>query len=67
MILPISHGYQVQDDYDPFVQHAENSLLIFSKSTTQGAFLVDLLPFRGSQFHGTTVNTKYYIVRYVPE
>lgn len=41
----------MQDDYDPFVHHAENGLLIFSKSTTQGAFLVDLLPFRGSQFH----------------
>ncbi|KAL4062105.1 cytochrome P450 [Scleroderma yunnanense] len=45
IVLRISHGYQVQDDHDSFIELGENALLVFSKSTTQGAFLVDNLPF----------------------
>ncbi|KAL4062156.1 cytochrome P450 [Scleroderma citrinum] len=39
IVLRISHGYQVQDDHDSFIELGENALLVFSKSTTQGAFL----------------------------
>jgi len=60
VILHISHGYQVQDDHDPFVELAENGLLIFAKSTTQGAFLVDVLPFRMPRLRATMADTEPY-------
>ena len=63
----MSHGYQVQDDHDRFVQNAENGLLIFGQSTTPGAYLVDVLPVRRSQLRGTMANTERCIVRYIPE
>ena len=53
VIFRISHGYQVQDDHDPFVKLAEEGMVIFSKTLTHGAFLVDVLPFRTSHLvHG---------------
>jgi len=67
VILRISHGYQVKDDHDPFLELAENALRIFAKCTTQGAFLVDAFPSRRSRLHGTLANTKRCIVQYVPE
>ncbi|KIM50800.1 hypothetical protein SCLCIDRAFT_1225091 [Scleroderma citrinum Foug A] len=62
VILRMSHGYQVQDDHDRFVQSAENGLLIFGQSTIPGTFLVDVLPllryipewFPGAGFKSTT-------------
>ena len=51
VIFRISHGYQVQDDHDPFIALAENAVHIFSMSTAPGAFLVDVVPFRELRFH----------------
>ena len=48
----------MQDDHGPFVELAENALLIFSKSATQGAFLVDVLPFRMPRLRATTADTE---------
>ena len=69
MIFRISHGYQVQSDHDPFVKLAEDALAVFSKTSTHGAFLVDILPFRKSYLHGTwtMLNAKCCIVQHIPE
>ena len=63
----MSHGYQVQDDHDRFVQSAENGLLIFGQSTIPGTFLVDVLPLRRSLSHGTMATAERCTVRYIPE
>jgi hypothetical protein len=48
IILKISHGYEVQEGHDPFVDLADQALQQFSASTAPGAFIVDLLPIRAS-------------------
>ncbi|KAJ7499265.1 cytochrome P450 [Mycena latifolia] len=44
IILRISHGYQVKENNDPFVQLAEQATEQFSLSTAPGGFMVDLIP-----------------------
>ncbi|KII90751.1 hypothetical protein PLICRDRAFT_174122 [Plicaturopsis crispa FD-325 SS-3] len=44
IILRISHGYEVQEHDDPFVELANHATEQFSLSTAPGAFLVDVLP-----------------------
>ncbi|KAJ7067957.1 cytochrome P450 [Mycena amicta] len=44
IILRISHGYEVKENNDPFVQLAEQATEQFSLSTAPGGFMVDLLP-----------------------
>ncbi|KAJ7755646.1 cytochrome P450 [Mycena maculata] len=44
IILRISHGYEVKENNDPFVQLAEQATEQFSLSTAPGGFMVDLIP-----------------------
>ncbi|KIL00351.1 hypothetical protein PAXRUDRAFT_8298 [Paxillus rubicundulus Ve08.2h10] len=45
IILVISHGYEVQDEGDPYLATAEDALSYFSLTTSAEPFLVDTLPF----------------------
>ncbi|KAH7886958.1 cytochrome P450, partial [Phlebopus sp. FC_14] len=45
IILVISHGYDVRDKDDPYLQTAEDALRYFSLTTSAEPFLVDILPF----------------------
>jgi hypothetical protein len=42
--LRISHGYEVKETNDPFVDLADTALEQFSLATTPGGFLVDVVP-----------------------
>ncbi|KAJ6627486.1 cytochrome P450 [Mycena sp. CBHHK59/15] len=44
IILRISHGYEVKENKDPFVELAEQATEQFSLSTAPGGFMVDLIP-----------------------
>ncbi|KAF9569422.1 cytochrome P450 [Agrocybe pediades] len=44
VILRISHGYQVKENHDPFVEIADKATEQFSLATAPGGFLVDLIP-----------------------
>jgi hypothetical protein len=44
VILRISHGYEVQEGIDPFVELADQATDQFSLATAPGGFLVDLIP-----------------------
>ena len=44
IILRISHGYEVKEHQDPFVDLADRAVDQFSTSTATGAFLVDVVP-----------------------
>ncbi|SJL03018.1 related to cytochrome P450 CYP2 subfamily [Armillaria ostoyae] len=44
VMLQISHGYMIQEENDPFVKLAEETMNHFSLSTTPGGFLVNLIP-----------------------
>ena len=46
VILRISHGYEVQEGCDPFVELADQATDQFSLATAPGGFLVDLIPAR---------------------
>ncbi|KAK0479597.1 cytochrome P450, partial [Armillaria novae-zelandiae] len=43
-MLQISHGYTIQEENDPFVRLAEETMNHFSLSMSPGAFLVNLIP-----------------------
>ncbi|KAG2051336.1 cytochrome P450 [Suillus hirtellus] len=45
VILRISHGYEVKENDDPFVDLAERVLDQWSRATAPGAFLADVVPF----------------------
>ncbi|KAG1745676.1 cytochrome P450 [Suillus lakei] len=45
VILRISHGYEVKENDDPFVDLANRVLVNGSQATAPGAFMVDILPF----------------------
>ncbi|KAG2064898.1 cytochrome P450 [Suillus decipiens] len=45
VILRISHGYEVKENNDPFVNLANSVTEHCSQATAPGAFLVDILPF----------------------
>ncbi|KAG0699879.1 cytochrome P450 [Suillus ampliporus] len=44
IILRISHGYEVKENDDPFVDLADRAVNIFSQSTAPGAFMVNIIP-----------------------
>ncbi|KAG5723754.1 O-methylsterigmatocystin oxidoreductase [Termitomyces sp. T112] len=44
VILRISHGYEVKENNDPFVDLADKATYQFSLATAPGAWLVDVLP-----------------------
>jgi cytochrome P450 len=44
IILRISHGYEVKENRDPFVDLADEAVDQFSASTATGAFMVDVIP-----------------------
>lgn len=44
IILRISHGYEVKENNDPFVDLADRAVDQFSQSTATGAFMVDIMP-----------------------
>lgn len=46
IILRISHGYQIREHQDPFVDLADKAVEQFSISTATGAFMVDVIPSR---------------------
>ena len=57
IILRISHGYQVKEHQDPFIDLADRAVDQFSKSTATGAFMVDVMPacrFIASDKEGTS-------------
>ncbi|KAG2346478.1 cytochrome P450 [Suillus weaverae] len=45
VILRISHGYEVKENNDPFIDLANRALANISQATAPGAFMVDVLPF----------------------
>ncbi|KAG0709796.1 cytochrome P450 [Suillus ampliporus] len=45
IILRISHGYEVDENNDPFIDLADRALDQFSQSSAPGAFIVDIVPF----------------------
>ncbi|KAG2370126.1 cytochrome P450 [Suillus spraguei] len=45
VILRISHGYEVRENNDPFVDLADRALDQWSRSTAPGAFFADVVPF----------------------
>ncbi|KAG1872931.1 cytochrome P450 [Suillus subalutaceus] len=45
IILRISHGYEVKENNDPFIDLADRAMDQFSRSTAPGAFIVDIVPF----------------------
>ncbi|KAG0702322.1 cytochrome P450 [Suillus ampliporus] len=45
IILRISHGYDVKEDNDPFVDLADRAVDQFLRFTAPGAFMVDIMPF----------------------
>ena len=42
--MRISHGYEVKESNDPFVDLADRALNIFSKTTVLGGWMVDAIP-----------------------
>ncbi|KAG0702309.1 cytochrome P450 [Suillus ampliporus] len=44
IILRISHGYEVKENNDPFIDLADRAVDQFSRSTATGAFMVDIIP-----------------------
>jgi hypothetical protein len=46
VILRISHGYEVKENNDPFIDLAERAMDQFSRTSAPGAFIVDVMPFR---------------------
>ncbi|KAF9268235.1 cytochrome P450 [Marasmius fiardii PR-910] len=56
VVLRISHGYEVKESHDPFVQLADLETEQFSLATSPGQFLVDVVPahwFPGAGFKRT--------------
>ncbi|KAG1756031.1 cytochrome P450 [Suillus lakei] len=45
IILRISHGYEVKENNDPFVDLADRAVAQASQATAPGAFMVDIIPF----------------------
>ncbi|KAG1792192.1 cytochrome P450 [Suillus plorans] len=45
VILRISHGYEVKENDDPFVDLAERVMAEWSRATAPGAFMADVVPF----------------------
>ncbi|KAG2106491.1 cytochrome P450 [Suillus cothurnatus] len=45
IILRISHGYEVKENNDPFIDLADRAMDHFSRSSAPGAFMVDIVPF----------------------
>ncbi|KAG1780027.1 cytochrome P450 [Suillus placidus] len=45
VILRISHGYEVKESNDPFIDLANRAITNVSEATAPGAFMVDILPF----------------------
>ncbi|KAG1869506.1 cytochrome P450 [Suillus subluteus] len=45
IILRISHGYEVKENNDPFIDLADRAMDQFSQCTAPGAFMVDIMPF----------------------
>ncbi|KAG1876537.1 cytochrome P450 [Suillus subalutaceus] len=45
IILRISHGYEVKENNDPFIDLADRAVDQFSQCTAPGAFMVDIMPF----------------------
>jgi len=69
IILRISHGYDVKDIDDPFVQLADTATEQFSLATAPGNFLVDLLPARTylPSLSHLTITHLSFSVRHVPD
>ncbi|OAX39048.1 cytochrome P450 [Rhizopogon vinicolor AM-OR11-026] len=44
IILRISHGYEVKENDDPFIELADRALDQFSRLTIPGAWMVDIIP-----------------------
>ncbi|KAG2151900.1 cytochrome P450 [Suillus cothurnatus] len=45
VILRISHGYEVKENNDPFIDLADRALDQWSRATAPGAFIADVVPF----------------------
>lgn len=46
----IAYGYPIKEEDDPYVRSVEEAVQGFSESLEPGAFLVDVIPLRGSRF-----------------
>ncbi|KAF8450341.1 cytochrome P450 [Boletus edulis BED1] len=61
IILRISHGYEVKEHQDPFIDLADRAVDQFSMSTATGAFMVDVIPslaYVPDWFPGASFKTK---------
>lgn len=65
--LRISHGYEVREDNDPFINLAENVVQVFEKTAAQGTYLVDLIPIRMLKPGVQRINSNILVVQYLPE
>ncbi|KAG2077744.1 cytochrome P450 [Suillus decipiens] len=52
IILRISHGYEVEEDNDPFIDLVDRAMDQWSRATAPGAFMADVVPewFPGASF-----------------
>lgn len=65
--MRITHGYEVKEINDPFVEMADKATEQFSLATAPGGFLVDLIPARKSSFDLLNFNSlSQLVVRHIP-
>ncbi|KAK7060191.1 hypothetical protein VNI00_000956 [Paramarasmius palmivorus] len=70
VILRISHGYEVKESDDPFIQLADLATEQFSLATSPGQFLVDVVPARKDLSlvnDESRTNIIFFQVRHVPD
>jgi len=67
IILLISHGYEVKETNDPFVELANQATEQFSIATAPGGFLVDLIPASVCPLFFDVELTHSRLVRHLPE
>lgn len=66
IILRISHGYEVQENNDPFVELADKATEQFSVATAPGGYMVDVIPACEWFFSPLTSFIKPIPVRHIP-
>jgi len=67
VILRISHGYEVKETNDPFVEIADKATQQFSLATAPGGYLVDLIPACGRcLFSSYRMTLTRHTVRHIP-
>jgi hypothetical protein len=57
IIIRLSHGYQVKETADPIVAIVDRATNQFSAASQPGAWLVDVLPIRTSEYNNEVCST----------